>query len=78
VFESVVEARLAAGLIGGESFAVDTSLIAPDANKQRSVPGLEWSKTRDPEAASRAVKEYLATLNDAAFIDTFIPRVPRD
>jgi transposase len=67
VFERVVEACLAAGLVGGEGFAVDASLIAADANKQRSVPGSDWSKTRDPAAASRAVKEYLATLNDAAF-----------
>jgi hypothetical protein len=48
-------------------FAVDASLIAADANKQRSIPGSEWNKTRDPATASRAVKEYLATLNDAAF-----------
>src|SRR6266850_1489786 len=67
VFERVVEACLAAGLVGGEGFAVDASLIAADANKQRSIPGSEWSQTRDPAAASRAVKEYLATLNDEAF-----------
>jgi hypothetical protein len=67
VFERVVEACLAAGLVGGEGFAVDASLIAADANKQRSVPGSEWTKTRDPATASRAMKEYLATLNDAAF-----------
>ena len=67
VFERVVEACLAAGLVGGEGFAVDASLIVADANKQRSIPGSEWNKTRDPAAASRAVKEYLATLDDAAF-----------
>ena len=67
VFERVVEACIAAGLVGGEGFAVDASLIAADANKQRSVPGAEWLKARDPKTASRAVKEYLATLDDAAF-----------
>src|SRR6185295_15733046 len=67
VFERVIEACLAAGLVGGEGFAVDASLIAADANKQRSIPGSEWSKARDPATASRAVKEYLATLEDAAF-----------
>jgi transposase len=67
VFERVIEACLAAGLVGGDSFAIDASLIVADANKQRSIPGSEWSKTRDPATASRAVKEYLATLNDAAF-----------
>jgi hypothetical protein len=67
VFERVVEACIAAGLVGGEGFAVDASLIQADANKQRSIPGSEWQKTCDPETASRAMKEYLATLDDAAF-----------
>jgi transposase len=67
VFERVVEACIAAGLVGGEGFAVDASLIIADANKQRSIPGKEWDKKRDAETASRAVKEYLTTLDDAAF-----------
>src|SRR5262247_4358263 len=67
VFERVVEACIATGLVGGEGFAVDASLIAADANKQRSVPGKDWDKNRDPKTASRAAKEYLATLDDAAF-----------
>jgi len=67
VFERVVEACIAAGLVGGEGFAVDASLIAADANKQRSIPGKEWDKDRAPEKASRAVKEYLATLDATAF-----------
>ena len=67
VFDRVVEACIAADLVGGEGFAVDASLIVADANKQRSIPGKEWDKKRDPNTASRAVKEYLATLDDAAF-----------
>ena len=67
VFERVVETCVAAGLVGGEGFAVDASLIVADANKQRSIPGSEWNKARDPQGASRAVKDYLATLDDAAF-----------
>jgi transposase len=67
VFERVVDACIEAGLVGGEGFAVDASLIEADANRQRSIPGIEWKKQIDPQAASRAVKEYLATLNDAAF-----------
>ena len=67
VFERVVQACINAGLVGGEGFAVDASLIVADANKQRSVPGSQWNKEIDPEVASRAVKEYLATLDDAAF-----------
>jgi transposase len=66
VFERVVEACIAAGLVGGQGFAVDASLIVADANKQRSIPGSEWKKEHDGRA-SRAVKEYLATLDDAAW-----------
>ncbi len=54
-------------MVGGEGFAVDASLIVADANKQRSIPGSEWNKARDPHGASRAMREYLATLDDAAF-----------
>jgi transposase len=64
LFETVVERCLHEGLVGGEGFAVDASLIAADANKQRSVPGEEWQADAD---AGRAVQEYLATLDNAAF-----------
>jgi transposase len=67
VFERVVEACIAAGLVGGKGFAVDASLIVADANKQRSIPGSEWNKVRDALGTSRAMREYLATLDDAAF-----------
>src|SRR5262249_8006609 len=67
VFEQVVETCIAAGFVGGEGFAVDASLIVADANKQRSIPRTEWNKERAAKDASRAVKEYLATLDDAAF-----------
>jgi transposase len=67
VFERVVEACIAAGLVGGEGFAVDASLIQADANKQRSIAGEDWRKDRDPAKSSRAVKEYLATLDDTAW-----------
>ena len=59
VFERVVLACITAGLVGGEGFAVDASLIEADANKGRSIPGTEWRKERDPATASHAVKEYL-------------------
>ena len=67
VFERVVGACIAAGLVGGEGFAVDASLIMADANKQQSIPGTQWSKQLDVQAVSRATKEYFATLDDAAF-----------
>src|SRR6201987_5441901 len=67
IFERVVRACIGAGLVGGEGFAVDASLIVADANKQRSIRGAQWSTAIDPQTASRATKEYLATLDDAAF-----------
>jgi transposase len=64
LFETVVSRCIAEGLVGGEGFAVDASLIKADANRQRCVPGDEGLP---PEAASRAISEYLAVLDDAAF-----------
>jgi hypothetical protein len=52
------------GLVGGESFAVDASLIKADANRQN---GVEGEKGLPPQAVGRAVEEYLAVLDDAAF-----------
>jgi len=64
VFETVVRRCMAEGLVGGEGFAVDASLIKADANRQR---GVEGSKGLAPDMSSRAVDEYLAVLDDAAF-----------
>ncbi len=41
LFETTIERCMAEGLVGGEGFAVDASLIKADANRQRSVPGTE-------------------------------------
>src|SRR3954471_11040638 len=67
LFESVVELCLREGLIGGDGFAVDASLIAADANKHRSLPTSEWNAADIGPDACRAAREYLATLDDAAF-----------
>src|SRR6202050_3261936 len=64
VFETVVRRCMAEGLVGGEAFAIDASLIKADANRQRSAPGSEWQA---PEAANHAVRGYLAVLDDAGF-----------
>ena len=61
LFEATVERCLAEGLVGGEGFAVDGSLIRADANRQRGHPELP------SDASSRAVREYLEVLDDAAF-----------
>ena len=64
VFEMVLRRCIAEGLVAGEGFAVDASLIKADANRQK---GIEGDKGLPPEAAGRAIEEYLAVLDDAAF-----------
>jgi transposase len=64
VFETVLRRCIREGLVGGEAFAVDASLIKADANR---VKGIEGEKRLPPEATGRAVEEYLAVLDDAAF-----------
>jgi transposase len=64
VFETVVRRCMEEGLVGGEGFAVDGSLIRADANRQSGIEGDQWVA---PEKSSRAVEEYLAVLDDAAF-----------
>src|SRR5271169_2081554 len=63
LFETVVRRCMAEGLVGGEGFAVDASLIVADAHRQR---GVETPAQLDPKA-NRAVAEYFAALDDAAF-----------
>ena len=64
VFETVVRRCMAEGLVGGDGFAVDASLIRADANRQRGVAG---SQGLAPDLSSRAIDEYIAALDDAAF-----------
>jgi transposase len=64
LFETVLRRCIEEGLVGGQGFAVDGSLIKADASRQK---GVEGSAGLPPEAASRAVQEYLAVLDDAAF-----------
>jgi hypothetical protein len=64
LFEETVARCIAEGLVGGEGFAVDASMINADANRQHSTPGDEWEPPDDP---GHAVREYLAVLDEAAF-----------
>src|SRR5256885_11778657 len=54
VFEMVLQRCIREGLVGGESFAIDASLIKADANRQK---GIEGEKGLPPEASGRAVEE---------------------
>ncbi len=73
VFETTVQRCIAEGLVGGEGFAVDASMIKADANRQRSAPGSEWHA---PATVNHAVREYLAVLDDPAF-GAATPVVPK-
>jgi transposase len=62
VFEGVVAMCIAAGLVGGEAFSVDASLIKADVDKMKRLPGdhpIAWP------TISHAVREYLAALDAA-------------
>ena len=67
VFETVVARAIKGGLVGGDGFAVDASLIAADANKQRSVAGSEKTDWSALAATPRSVREYLDTLDEATW-----------
>src|SRR5664279_2943178 len=58
LFEAVVSRCMAEGLVGADGFAVDASLIAADANKQRSVRSADWKPEEISDEACRAAREY--------------------
>ena len=61
VFESVVCHCLEAGLVGGEGFAVDASVIEADASRFQRIEGakIDWS---EQQLARHAIKEYVTAL----------------
>lgn len=76
LFESTVERCLTEGLVDGEGFAVDASLIQADANKRRALAADDWSPEVAGRIGSRAAREYLDTLDDSAF-GAASPTVPK-
>jgi len=61
LFESVVAACMAAGLVKGEGFAVDASVMEANASRYhgKAPDEIVWA---EPERQTRAVREYLAAL----------------
>ncbi len=61
VFEEVVCGCMAAGLVGGEGFAVDASVIEADASRFQRIKGAEidWS---EEQLSRRAIKEFVDAL----------------
>jgi transposase len=65
VFERVVAACMAHGLVKGEGFAVDASVLEANASRYHGKPPheLDWA---DEQRQKRAVAEYLAALKAEA------------
>ena len=64
LFESVLRRCMSEGLVGGEGFAIDASVVKADANRARGVPGEEPINWSAPKYATRAVREYLESLDE--------------
>ena len=67
LFETVVQRCMAEGLVDESAFAVDASLIAADANKQRALAGSDDVDWEAIARTRRSVREYLDTLDQAAW-----------
>ena len=65
LFEAVARACMDAGLVKGEGFAVDASVMEADASRYhgKAPDEIDWSA---PERQTRAVSEFLAGLDDEA------------
>ena len=75
VFEAVVRACMDAGLVKGEGFAVDASVMEADASRYhgKAPDEIDWSA---PERQTRAVAEFLSAFDDDdADADRKLPKV---
>jgi len=70
VFESVLRRCVTEGLVGGEGFAIDASVVRADANRARGVPGAESADWKIDSGTSRAVREYLDALETENPVET--------
>lgn len=69
LFETIVETCVDKGLVGGEGFATDASIIRADANRQNHIDGgddHDWSGGSGGSGPSRAVREYLKGIDREA------------
>jgi transposase len=67
VFETVLQRCIGEGLVGGEGFAVDASVVKADASRVSGFRGSELAGRKlDGEQATRAVREYLAGVDEEA------------
>jgi len=75
LFNEVLRRCMDADLVKGEGVAVDASIIKADASRQRGVPGDEQVNWSDPSLSTRAVREYLAALDEEALAETLPKRL---
>jgi transposase len=73
-FEKVLRRCMTEGLVGGEGFAIDASVVKADANRARGVPGEQTADWKVGEASSRAVREYLAAIEEANPTEASVPK----
>jgi len=66
---------MTAGLVKGEGFAVDASIVAAEASSKLAMPGDEAYVWQNPAQCSRAVREYLIGLDEAALTETVPKRI---
>jgi len=76
VFEEVVSTCMGAGLVGGEGFAVDASVIEADASRFARIEGadIDWT---DTQRAQRPIAEYLTALDGEIITPINPARAPK-
>jgi len=57
----VLRRCMSEGLVRGEGFAIDASVIKADASRARGVPGSETADWRKDAGTSRAMRELLSS-----------------
>ncbi len=63
LIETVLTRCIAEGLVGGETFGVDATIVQADAKRLNKLEAANWT----PERITRATKEYFETLCDEAY-----------
>jgi transposase len=75
LFETVLQRCMKEGLVRGEGFATDASIIKADAQRVNSVSGEEAMNWKSTEETARPVREYLDALeleNAPAYVPKFV------
>ncbi len=74
LFNDVLRRCMDAGLVKGDGFAGDASIIKADASRQRGLPGGEQVNWSEPALSTRAMRGDLEALDEEALTET-IPKL---